>query len=305
MKPMRSRIRPIGWARTRSGLLRPIYPVAGGGDWPAGVEGHRIAAYTPGASSSPPALTAGTPAHTKGAYATLIASTPFDAEGIFFNPGGGGANLKLLLDLAIGAAGSEQVIVPDILWHTGASDTGGSAWIYIPIAIPAGTRLAARCQSQTAGAQVTAGIYVVGAGWLQGAPLGVVDAYGVDAAATNGTRIDPGATANTKGAYTQIVASTTRHYRYLLVGIGYRLATLAADQNWLLDVAIGAAAAEQVIIPDLFWRGTAVTDSFPGPQVYGPFPVDIPAGTRLAARAQSSNNTAGQREFDVALYGIG
>jgi len=41
------------------------------------------------------------------------------------------------------------------------------------------------------------------------------------------------------------------------------------------------------------------------PPVLGPFPVAIPSGSRIAARAQCNISDATDRLFDVAVYGVG
>src|SRR5512138_3447198 len=58
-------------------------------------------------------LTAGV-ANVKGAYSQLIASTPFDVAGLLFFCTIVSAGTPYLMDIAIGGAGSEQVVVPNL-----------------------------------------------------------------------------------------------------------------------------------------------------------------------------------------------
>lgn len=92
-------------------------------------------------------------AHTKGSYAQLVASTSVDYMGFMLaldGQNGGATNARdYLVDLAIGGSGSEVIIVPNHLsrWiaASGMNPNGSYGPFFIPI--PAGTRIAARCQS--------------------------------------------------------------------------------------------------------------------------------------------------------------
>lgn len=111
--------------------------------------------------------------------------------------------------------------------------------------------------------------------------------------ATPGNSVTTGATAPVKGAVVQLIASTVFDAYLIDVWIhGYALA--ANDSQLCVDIMTGAAT-EEIIIPDLF-GGNATTDHAAG-RIYT-FPLYIPAGTRISARA------AGQRvstAFNLAI----
>ena len=100
---------------------------------------------------------------------------------------------------------------------------------------------------------------------------------------TGGTVITP--VVGAKGAWAQVFASLTAD-TYGLMILVHNSRTSAANRGYAIDVGIGAAASEQVIIPDLIGSNAGVTNNTGGIWYY--FPVFIPAGTRVAVRAQGS-----------------
>jgi len=86
--------------------------------------------------------------NTKGSYAQLTAATGRDYMG--FSLGAGHfapfGNPMVGIDIAIGASGSEQIILPDFV-VVGSSYGLAVPPLIFPIPIPAGTRIAARCET--------------------------------------------------------------------------------------------------------------------------------------------------------------
>ena len=110
-------------------------------------------------------VTASGSSNTKGSYAQLIAATARDYIGLFFAVGRAGSlpstSGSHLMDVAIGASGQEKIILPNLVFEYAAA-----AEAYYPetegpyfIAVPAGTRLAARSQSDTSSSPVTVVAY--------------------------------------------------------------------------------------------------------------------------------------------------
>ncbi len=102
------------------------------------------------------------------------------------------------------------------------------------------------------------------------------------AASSSGTTVTAPATANTKtgAVWAQLIASTARHTDWAIV----TLTNNSAAARYLVDIGIGAAAAEVVRIPDLHFGQIAANR--PGPAYL--FPLHVPAGSRLSARCQCS-----------------
>ena len=126
-------------------------------------------------------------------------------------------------------------------------------------------------------------------------------------AAVSGTLVDPGATANAKGAWTELAASTAFRWGALHMLTRHDPAvTKTFGQQWVLDVGVGAAGSEVVVVPNLCVSGATYHITGGYPIWHGPIPVDIPAGSRVAVRAQTSTATAGQRDLEhVGLIGYG
>jgi hypothetical protein len=146
-------------------------------------------------------------------------------------------------------------------------------------------------------------VTVVYGSMLTAPPLTRVTDYGTNTADSGAVSVDPGATINTKGSWTQIVASTTNPIRMLMVGIGNGANATRTAYDWLLDIGIGGSGSEVVILADQHLEAHT-SDDLMSPTFIGPFPCNIPAGTRIAARSQCSGNDAADRLCDVQIYGI-
>ena len=90
-------------------------------------------------------------ANTKGSWYQIEGSTPVDTHwcSLFVAAAAqAGTDRGLMVDIAKGAASSEEIILPDH-WFGGGSkvDFSHNNWQSFPLYIPAGTRLSARCQS--------------------------------------------------------------------------------------------------------------------------------------------------------------
>lgn len=102
-----------------------------------------------------------------------------------------------------------------------------------------------------------------------------------------------------KSAYSELIASTARAAVYAIVG-GSARAIAATQTRFNLDIALGAGGSEVIKIPDLVLETIGVNASFARYQ----FPFDIPAGTRVAARASDDNAGSGI-SIDVFIWLFG
>lgn len=261
-----------------------------------------VATY-PGHSGSTYAttVTAGSPAHTKGAYAQIAASTSFDSSRLWIGLMAGGlANAAYLLDIATGAAASEVVLVADVTIQTGIEGEGEPALTYVAADVASGTRLAARCQCTTASQTLFVWLMQESRA-LQSLSSPVT--YGANTGTSLGVAVDAGATADTKGAYSQITASSSADHDAWSVLIGTNNNSAPTLANFALDIATGAAASEVVVIPDIIIRTSTFSDKYTPGSLW--VPVTIPSGTRIAARCASTTNDATDRILTVALIGMG
>lgn len=244
-------------------------------------------------------ITAGS-ANTKGSWVEVIAATNFDAAGFFFQIVTNGSAARYLFDVGVGANGVEQVVLSNFNLAWGDVTYGGGS-AFFAVRIPKGTRVAIRSQSSTSSAVANVGLVMVSTGFGADPGFGRITTYGADTSDSGGTQVDPGASANTKGAYSVLSASTTAPIKSLIVAMNHQAAAITTSMVWLVDIAIGASTAEQVVIGDIGVRGNAVTEIM-GQQIFGPIPVMIPLGSRLTARASATQTTT--RNLDLVVYGI-
>jgi hypothetical protein len=118
---------------------------------------------------------------------------------------------------------------------------------------------------------------------------------------SGGTPIDPGSTINTKGAWVQLTAASTRRTKSMVIGVGNQNNVSRAYAFWYID--IGVTSDKNIIIPSYCARTNVVYGIHP--YVSMPFPVDIPAGSEIHVRASCNINDAADRLFDVTLYCFG
>ncbi len=253
------------------------------------------------AASDGTSVTSGT-ADVKGAWAEMIASTARHTDWLQLQfRVNVSTNSDYLIDIGVGGAGVEEVIIPNI--YRGSAKSWGTVSIIIPVQIPAGTRVAVRCQSSGASKLLNITIQVGSSPFYAGAKgLHQGSAPGANTTTSGGVAVDAGATINTKGAYTVVVASSSDPIQWLYVLLGLNLNGTTQLADWLFDIAVGAESSEEVIIPNLHVHVDATESVFP--PALGPFPVSIPAGTRIAARCQSNINDATDRILSLALLGM-
>jgi energy-converting hydrogenase Eha subunit B len=103
-----------------------------------------------------------------------------------------------------------------------------------------------------------------------------------------GTTCSPSASANTKGAWAQLIAASAIDGDAIMLRVDFKQ-TDATTASMLLDIGIGSAGQERVVIPNLFHRSMQF-DTLPFNIM---LPLHIAAGTRIAARCQSSNAASG------------
>jgi len=273
--------------------------------------GQRIQSNVGGTAASEfgAAVTGDSTIHTKGAYAELIASLDYDVYGITVSLSGVGltasTNNRLLADIAVGAASSEVVIIPNLMggnspaWNGAA---GGAAVYFFPLYIAAGTRLSARCQGLVASDVVNVGVWCNQ--WPSGKPKGFigqrVTAYGPNLATSSGVSVAQSTTAY--AATAQITASCDNPIRYLQ--LGGDLLTDTTGNNKRGIVRIGVGATPDWIVSDLPFSESTTTETvnlMAVNSILSTMEFDIPAATRLALATRVS---ASAENRGWAIYGV-
>lgn len=253
-------------------------------------------------------VTADVLTHTKGAYTEIVASLPDDVGFVILRWGGTSTttfDTSMLLDVAVGGAGSEVVKIPNLPVGFAGSITSTTqpAVLGLPIAIPSGSRVAARCQAiQVGGDTVSVSMDFYGDfAAILGEPASTIDILGVDTATSGCIAVAAHSTANTKGSWVEIEDSTPNAYKALAVGLSGASAAVAAV-NGLLDIGVGAVASEVIVIPDVMYSITS--GEIVSAVDRGVFPLEnqIAAGSRIAARTQAT--VGSNADLEVAVLGI-
>lgn len=174
--------------------------------------------------------------------------------------------------------------------------------IALPLRVGSGMYVAVRCKASTGSHVLNVSMTGSSVGMKGGTGYSRAIALYTDAT-SRGVQIDPGGVANTKSSWVQLIASTPASVDSVYVMVGQNAdTTRTATATALLDIGVGAASSEFAMIPDLFMRWTTTLD---GPQFnIGPIPCAIPAGSRVTARAQCTDITAGDRTLDVGIIGF-
>lgn len=212
-----------------------------------------------------------------GAWTQLAASLSSDVSHVLLQPlvNNDQSQYGNFLQLGIGNSGSE---VPVIDWFSINSSTFDSSAYSLPLNIQAGIRVAARCLSSNALDKSYLDFTTFDGGF---AAEGVAGYDTIGLSGTTSTTVTSGAAADTKGSFTQIIASTSRDYCGIVIVSSASISSAGAlTAHSVLDVAIGASGAEQVIISNLRLKYASQT-------VSSLVPLDVPSGNRLALRLQS------------------
>jgi len=229
-------------------------------------------------------------------YTELIAST--SAETYRVHVVSGNPNTKgYRLWLATGAVSSEVDFANFIFWMR---SPGNIAYFSFPFTIASGSRVSASC-SVTTSAPESLPTQI----WLSDnsddfATCTESETWGADGTeGAVGTDLDPGTTANTKGSYTELIASTGIDANQLHVHVGVsEIGTISPSGDHLIDFAVGPVDSEVIIIPDLYHDHPSSEDGV------SQFLLDvdnIPSGSRISARCQSTYTTESDRIIDVAI----
>jgi hypothetical protein len=271
-----------------------IYPIIGND----AMYGSGNAYYRHGLSlSNGVTVTASSSTNTKGSYAELVASTSYEYQQLLITIADADATTDdKLIDIAIGAGGSEKVIIQNI--QVTCDDQVFSYCIF-DIKVPSGSRISARLQSTSGSA--TAYVSALGAVRNDFEGSYFITTIGANTADSGGTGVDPGGSFNTKGSWVELTASSTYNLRGFNLRSGKRANSADSAIGHLIDVGVGSAGSEKVIAADIGTFSSIIEKS---DVASGPYYVGIPAGSRVAVRAQASSADATDRLADVILHGI-
>jgi len=234
-----------------------------------------------------------------GAWTELISATSEDANLLALNLSGidaAGVATAALLDIAIGAASAEQVIISSIpCGYT--SDNFGQLPIF-PVSIPKGTRVSARLlgtqtTTPTYSLDVMVGLYRD----FTGKSPSKIDTYGAVTASARGTNMP------TSNTYVEITASTTNAYSGLIMLPAAATNTFSGivsnPEISEYTLAVGQSGSEQ-IVGKISVYVTSNESLWVPMSSYGCFfGGDFPKGTRISCK-----QSVGRTYRDVIVYGV-
>jgi hypothetical protein len=242
-------------------------------------------------------------AGSKGSWVQVIASLSEDTYGLIIqinNNNVSAASRNTVLDIGIGAAASEIVIIPDLICGNAvnANTAGGGVWYFFPIMIKAGTRIAVRSNSSV----VTAFNVYIEALQKPSNPsmvkaAGFVEAIGITG--NDGVAVTPGTTG--EGAWVSL-GTTTRDCWHWQIGAQVDNADTTQNAAILhLDLAYGDATNKQIILESVVLNTTTTEGQCLNLHTVGA-ESRVPAGSTLYARAQHSGTID---TINMAAYGAG
>lgn len=207
-------------------------------------------------------------------------------------------NAWVEIDVGIGAVGSETVIGTLKAGYVATNNTGQATTLRFPIglnSVPAGTRVALRIRKS----DTSTSAWVMAVGYVRQADIGALEqvttlVQQVLPAAAVGVNVAAG-TSWANGSWVELAASLAEPMA--IVGIATRVES--ANNHAEIDIGIGAAGAEIVLATVPFFIGGV----FALRHMSLPFPLNIPAGSRLAVRISTANASGITQGVAVEYFG--
>jgi hypothetical protein len=215
----------------------------------------------PGAGTT---ITANATPHAKGTTPTqLIASTSEPSFAIavhIHNNSTSNVTTSTLLDIMTGGAGSEVVLIPDLMagWVLPVSTSNAWSTYLFPLFIPSGTRLSARSQSAVASKTCSVALTLFQRPTQPCFVGSRVTAYGVSSANSYGVLHTAGATSTYGATPGQLTSSSTNPIRYMQIGVDCSNRTTNVDAYGWYRLMLGSSS---VLIDDLLIATDTGTES--------------------------------------------
>lgn len=227
-------------------------------------------------------VTADSAANTKGAWTELIASSSVNASLIYLNVAAtatSGANTATLIDIAIGASGSEIIIAENI-----AVGSAQPIQLSFPFKIPSGSRISVRNQSVVTGGKTqNITCILMDVGDYDISPTSV-DSIGGNTANSQGISFS-----GSSGTWVEAIASTSRAYKAVCLILSAHSNNMLSLPNLLYSIGIGSSGNEIEFGTSRhsFSNSETSVSQFPFNHLFG---YDIPAGSRLAIKHPITSN---------------
>jgi hypothetical protein len=258
------------------------------------------ASATPGTTVSNPA---GGPNVKDTTWTQLIASTAFDTQLVvvtLHSSAVTNTNTSCLIDIGIGAASSESVVIPDLLGGYAGSISLARGYIF-PLRIPSGSRLSARAASvQTTNSTIVLVQLFGGAtnpdAWWCGEH---VTAYGINTADSGAVAVT-GGNSGAETASPVSIGTTSAAHKALVFGFSGNAGSYN-NLSYHFDVGIDTSSTSWLVQDYYMVQTTTGEQVYSGQHPQMPIFQNIPSGTVLVVGGECSGT--GQ-SLDFALYGI-
>jgi hypothetical protein len=235
-------------------------------------------------------VTADATPHTKGAWTEVIASNAGTTSALFCtvtNVGLNGNNTATLIDIGVGASGSESAIVSNIaVGGASASGFGGGIGFVLPVSIASSSRIAVRSQAFIASDTAAISIDTFALGDSTTVPT-TLDCLGTSTSTSEGTLVST--------SYAEVVASTAQAYEALIIVPSWSLSSGSTYGSEII-VATGTVGNEIDIAKNEAYK-TSGEQAWNVPYISSITDTTVASGTRLSAKAPGGG-------FYVALIGV-
>lgn len=227
-----------------------------------------------------------------GSYVEIVSSTQGESFGILVNLNSRNASTTHrygAIDIAIGPAGSESIIIPSLLHGPVAAYTAleHGSWYFFPIRIPSGSRIAVRNTTNGGTDTLAVNLQLVQMPMDPSSykTVSFVDAIGLSL--PTGTSVVPGTTS--EGSWTLLGATERKVWWWQLFAKIVTSDTTHTANTIHLDLAVGDASNKHIIMSDVVMTTTTAEAMGLMPEFFGIEWV-APAGTNVYARAQASGS---------------
>lgn len=232
-------------------------------------------------------------------WVEAVASTSDDTQYISFSlreSHSTGGMVTGMVDIGVGAASSEVIIAKELLVQKINTDGGVNVVEYrLPLTISSGSRVAVRYNTLygTRGDPIYFVLHLYGSS-------SVLSTYSYCDLIGRGTSV--ATTANTKSAWVELSASTSYDYDEVIVGHVNPTAANLDNSYQFIDLGVGAASSEVVVLGDLM-TFTHPDDDILCPTASPRMPLSIPSGSRVAARVLN-NDTGANSTTTLCAWGF-
>lgn len=169
--------------------------------------------------------------------------------------------------------------------------------VYVPVRVPAGVPVVARCTPTTTSVVFRTAITGYEGGFLTPRVVSKLEAI-CGASVT----LDPGTVGTSPGSWLSITNGGVANDYVGFIVAATHISVLGQDNRWTVDIGVGDAASPGLVVQDLVLYGDGADDFVSNPFL-GPIPLNVDRGQPICMRARC-NVSSNDRQLFVRLYGL-